>query len=111
MSPELKQFFLEIHGWVEQGCPEHRVFLKTCGLCSTVRWYAFELRQDAVHLEQEFETLLKASAGDTVCPFNRTAEAYLKEQRAEALYKNPTRLAFIKQQVERIKNSVEEQLK
>lgn len=106
MSPELQKFFLEIHEWLEQGCPEHRVFLKTCGLCSTVRWYAFELKQNAVHLEQELETLLNASAGGTVYPFNDSSPSgYSEEQKAEALYKNPARLAFIKKQVELIKNA------
>lgn len=105
MSPLLKQFFLEIHEWIEQGCPKHRVFLKTCGLCSNVRWYALKLKENAFHLGQELETLLKASAGDTVYPFNDSSPSgYSEQQKAEDLYKNPTRLAFIKQQVELIKN-------
>lgn len=104
MSPELKQFFLEIHDWIEQGCPEHEVFLKNSGLCATLEAYAELLNLEYRPLEYELDMLLRAIDG-TRRPFNNTLYKYLNEQTLGTIYQNPARLAFIKQQVELIKNA------
>jgi hypothetical protein len=104
MSPTLKKFFLSIHEWVEQGCPEHRVFLKTCGLCGTLQGYAQLLNLEGHPLGDELDALLRPIDG-TGIPFNDALYEYWKEQNLGTIYQNPHRLAFIKQQVEWIKNA------
>lgn len=109
MSPLLKQFFLEIHEWIEQGCPEHDAFLKTYGLCDTLKAYIKEFKLDKELLRELF--LLLDPIKSSIFPFNTDFLDYLKEHDSHSIYQNPARLAFIKQQVEMIKNTTVEQLK
>ena len=104
MSPELQKFFLEIHEWIEQGCPEHEVFLKNSGLCATLEAYAGFLNLEYRPLNSELDNLLRPIDGSSV-PFNPSLQAYRSELYSKSIYQNPARLAFIKQQVELIKNA------
>ena len=104
MSPELKQFFLKINGWIEEGCPEHEVFLKEFGLCGTLQGYAQFLNLEDHPLGDELDALLRPIDG-TGLPFNDALYEYRKEQNLGTIYQNPHRLAFIKKQVELIKNA------
>jgi len=107
MSPELKQYFLELHEWIEQGCPEHEVFLNEFGLCGTLQVYAGFLNLEGPPLEDELDTLLRPIDGSRI-PFNNFLYEYRKEQNLGTIYQNPSRLAFIKKQIELIKNATKE---
>ena len=108
MSPLLKQFFLEIHEWIEQGCPEHKAFSNQYGLCTNLTFYnsvkfGFNLKSPSA-VDYELREFLKTISGGSI-PFNEDIFSYRKEQRRRTIYQNLDRLAFIKKQVELIKNA------
>lgn len=105
MSPELKQFFLGIHEWVEQGCPEHEIFSKHRGLCSNLTHLCSSQGFDSFELKGELDFLLRTVSSKPMVPFNNSSNPYCSEIWDGTIYQNPHRLAFIKQQVELIKNA------
>lgn len=106
MSPLLKQFFLGIHEWVEQGCPKHEIFSKRKGLCSNLTYLCSSQGFDPFELKDELDFLLRTvSSKPRLLPFNNPNNPYCGELWDGTVYQNPHRLAFIKKQVELIKNA------
>ena len=101
MSQELQQFYKEILEWVEAGTPKRSIFRKRMGLCGNLgRWLHHNVQdsdQDA-SIWKEQDELFKDLYGDSQFPFGE--EAYRRECKSAAQYKNPKRLAFLRSQVE-----------
>lgn len=104
MSPELKQFYVEIQQWIDAGCPANGTFNHRFGLCTNVDLYAQDYR--IIKIASEQRNLFIAAFDDYSFPFYEKNEAgthgdeYFIEKSNDALYKNPQRLAWIKQHAE-----------
>lgn len=94
MNVELKQFYREIQQWIDDGCPDHDVFRKTTAIClSLERWLGYFDRKVNKILEDSFN-----DAGlDFVLPFNKDLGEFEVEMLNHSIYKNPARLAWIKE--------------
>lgn len=86
----LKQFYRQMQAWIDDGCPEHEVFSRRCGLCVNLASWAWG---------DDFNFDLKNQFDEAGLhrrhPFNGgNPEQYLNELDR---YKNPARLAWIKE--------------
>jgi len=102
MSDELKQFFREIHGWVNDGCPEHKRFDRRHSLCfAAERWFRWSLCCDFGTIcvaEEEMRKLFKkVDCEHFDFPFNAGPKGWMSELEGGDFYQNPKRLAFIKE--------------
>lgn len=94
MSPELKQFYVEMQEWIDAGCPsEGEKFDPDYGLCYNC------IRFGGVQLQGELNLQFKDAGLSTVFPFNEDPElkdSYGDERLYGTIYENPARLAWIK---------------
>ena len=102
MSPELKQFYVEMQEWIDEGCPPHRAFYRGYGLCTNlVEWMPQSISGwDSGLLEEQHELFVKMGL-DRNTPFNfgevhlyHSEVDYLPENFANR-YLNPLRLFWI----------------
>ncbi|MFP1879757.1 hypothetical protein [Lonsdalea quercina] len=94
MSDELKQFYRELWVWVQDGCPDHAVFIKTHAICWNLdQWSGYRMP-----LTRENNDLLLDVFGNSFFPFNSEGAWEFARERAEGgFYQNPKRLAFIEE--------------
>ena len=102
MSDEMKQFFREIHEWINDGCPEHKIFDCSDSLCLAAdRWFSQSLFRDYGAIcaaEEEMKKLFKkVDCENSNFPFNAGIEEWVSELASGAFYQNPKRLAFIEE--------------
>lgn len=97
MSIELKFMFVWLQQWIDAGFPENRFGIdKSFGLCRVVdRW---EISHGYIGpmrglLKEELKRLFDGK----LYPFNNNSEDFIKETMNHRHYKNPKRLAFIKE--------------
>lgn len=93
------QFYKELNKWVKEGCPEHSVFTKNVGICSS---YGFWLKKqklpkplDTYTLLQELEEELKIAFQSATIPFNESFSDFIKECENTSLYSNRKRINWI----------------
>lgn len=90
---QLKQFCIELNAWIEAGCPEHKIFKIRDGIC----WnYSNWIHPNDQYSFFPSDTPLRAFLGSTY-PFSGGYELFQIEQDSRTLYKNPARLAWIKE--------------
>lgn len=99
MSPELKSFYVAMQEWIDAGCPEGNQyrFILQVGLCTNL--INFTLVTEEGYKEDTLEEMRQQfhEAGlDRDLPFNENI-SYLFERDKGIMYKNPQRLAWIKQ--------------
>lgn len=95
ISPELKQFFVDIQQWINAECPiEIKHFQKYRSLCISLDTYleVFDLSAQPL---RELKSLLEEEFGTSVYPFGGFG-TYSAEVDSDIIYKNPERLAFIR---------------
>lgn len=92
MSPELKQFFAALQAWIDEGCPDGRIFSIHSGVCFNASIWSDE------RLDKELSSLLKKEFGDCLTPFNyiTSQPSYFSELNK---FTNPARLAWIRKQI------------
>lgn len=97
---KLKQFYVDIANWINEGTPDHPVFVRTQALCLNLYywlesrpWYEkIFINEKAVQLQQidNFYKIYKNASfpfgGETV---------YVKDSLMESHYSNIERLAYI----------------
>ena len=102
MSDELKRFFREIHEWINDGCPEHKIFDRRHSLCfASERFLRLPLHcgYSAIRAAQEEMSALfkQVDCEDFTFPFNTCPRQWMYEMANGYFYQNPKRLAFIEE--------------
>ena len=97
MSPELKAFFLFMQAWIDEGCQPNKFGIDIgSGLCRAVlRWASFKDNSPVHRFDVKRE--LTALFNEHLYPFNEDSADFVQEEFAGTMYKNPRRLAFIKE--------------
>lgn len=98
-NPLQSQFYKELHQWIQDGFPRHKVFLKNTAICTSYeRWLKattpLEI-YDRISYEQKMKAELKQAFGNSICPFNESLLTLLREGDKEWTYYNPERLKWI----------------
>lgn len=90
----LKQFYREIQQWIDDGCPEHDVFKTYRPLCRSINaWSSFD-----PHLSAELKGQFLTAGLHRDYPFNMgDPDNYGDEANDDTVFKNPARLAWIKE--------------
>ncbi|MFP1727999.1 hypothetical protein [Lonsdalea quercina] len=103
MSEELKQFYRDLQAWVDAGMPESREFSPDIATCpALLRWARLKLESTMPGVQglllDENEDLFISLDLDAYYPFNDGIRAeWWAEKATGTFYKNPERLAFIKE--------------
>ena len=100
MSPELKQFYKELQDWIDSGFPPHPYFSKGCGICGNLHSWDCERiisTETLFGLLEELHESFKLAGLNSHFPFNAHRDHFNEEAGKGLLYKNPTRLAWIKE--------------
>lgn len=101
MSEELKQFYRDLQAWVDAGMPESREFSPDMAICPSLRgWMILNTvsGMPAARLSVENEDLFISRDLYAFYPFNDGSRAeWVEEKATGTFYKNPERLAFIKE--------------
>lgn len=100
MSPELKQFYIDLQKWIDSGFPEHHSFLPSLGICNNLGWYCVHFNLDLNKTKSDLTSQFAAAGLDTQVPFNKDFRDFQIEKEDCKTYKNPARLAWIKKQAE-----------
>ena len=85
-----RQFYRDIQKWIKEGCPEHRIFLPTIGICSNYADWCIFYNRTKYNMGDQF---IKKGYHSAAYPFNSTLTDFLGEQNK---YTNPKRLNWIK---------------
>ena len=98
MREELKRFYHELQEWVDEGMPPHADFYPECGLCASLYdWADRRYGSDTVDALYDTQRAMFREAGlDKDFPFD-TEESYQQAYMNDAMYRNPKRLAWIKE--------------
>lgn len=96
MSPELKQFYREIQGWIDGGeTPEW--FKPSFALCKNLDRFANYRGFNLLSLDLEMMEQFQRRSLSIAFPFNYGIWSIMGEAEAGKVYKNPARLAWIKE--------------
>lgn len=99
MSPNLQQFYIEINTWIESGCKGHKFFEADSGLCYNLSAFCRNANLSEAEINYYSYTLREGfirAAFEEHLPFNADYYSYRRESCQHTLYKNPARLAWIK---------------
>lgn len=105
MSELLKAFYLAYAAWLDDGAPtEQSTFSRKYGLCANVRVYARNRDMLGDDVENELRYQLIEAGLDYYLPFNSPeTNDYWDDVSNEVQHLNPKRIAWVRNQVEKIK--------
>ena len=96
----LKAFFIALQKWIDEGCIENDVFYIDQGICMSLHLYmtrrlSGDLSGQDMREVEDYMYCKLFNKNST--PFNTEVRHYVAEGASRSRYKNPARLAFIKQ--------------
>ena len=96
----LKTFFVRLQEWIGGGCIGNDVFYIDQGICMSLRLYmtrplAGDLSKQDMREVEDYVHCKLFKENNT--PFNTESSSYWAERLNKTMYKNPARLAFIKE--------------
>lgn len=104
MSDLLKAFYLAYAAWLDDGADVNDSFTRDTGLCYCLLGYCGDLSPDE---RDGYERELTAQFTDVGLsknfPFNKDETDYWKASAEDSHYLNPKRIAWVRNQVEKIK--------
>ena len=98
MSPELKAFYV----WMQESIDGKNEHYPWCGLCFNVYNFAeqYYMHCSSYDLAQQLIAHFEAHALEPNHPFDQDYASYIYSKDNNSLYRNPQRLAWIKQHAE-----------
>lgn len=105
MSELLKAFYLAYSTWLDEGANGHPIFSRHAGLCSNVSWFGRHhglSYRTANDLEDELKMQFADASMDSTYPFD-DCTSYCSNCNDETQHLNPKRIAWVRNQVEKIK--------
>lgn len=95
MSPELKQFYLALQKWIDDGAVDNRVFARSTGICASIVYWNRRNTPFPEHngIAIEFKKQLADRGLDTVYPWGEIE--YDDAMENGTMYEDPKRLAWI----------------
>lgn len=89
----IDEILIDLHNWIDKGCPDHEGFDANVGICSNVsRQMGYGILSDVCNY----------LFGDTEYPFNTGPDHYTTEMERGIAYKNPKRLKWLADKVKEI---------
>lgn len=109
MSELLKAFYLAYAAWLDDGAPQmDTVFDRCAGLCSNLSWFAGSKSTNfkVTHVaEDQLRSQFMQEGLDVDYPFNDQEHSsdYWVESNSKTHHRNPKRIAWVRNQVKKIK--------